>query len=134
MNADNRTRLLSDEDRYKLLNLLEKDSKLSQRELAGALGISLGKVNFCVQALIEKGLVKARNFRNSKNKSAYMYYLTPRGFDEKARLTVSFLRRKTAEYEALTQEIERLRREVIEAEAHEGAGHDAAAGRSGASG
>src|SRR5690349_19619110 len=121
MNADNRTRLLSDEDRYKLLNLLEKDSKLSQRELAGALGISLGKVNFCVQALIEKGLVKARNFRNSKNKSAYMYYLTPGGFEEKARLTVAFLRRKTAEYEALTQEIERLRREVVQAEAHEAA-------------
>jgi EPS-associated MarR family transcriptional regulator len=129
MNANNRERLLSDEDRYKLLNLLEKDSKLSQRELAGALGISLGKVNFCVQALIEKGLVKARNFRNSKNKSAYMYYLTPGGIEEKARLTVSFLRRKTAEYEALTQEIERLRREVVEAEAHE-----AAAEKSGASG
>ena len=129
MNADHRTRLLSDEDRYKLLNLLDKDSKLSQRELAGALGISLGKVNFCVQALIEKGLVKARNFRNSKNKSAYMYYLTPHGFEEKARLTVAFLRRKTAEYEALTHEIERLRREVVEAEAHE-----AAAEKSGASG
>lgn len=106
--------MLSDEDRYKILNLLEKDPKLSQRELASALGVSLGKVNFCVRALIEKGLVKARNFRNSKNKSAYMYYLTPTGFEEKARVTVRFLRRKMAEYEALTQEIERLRSEVVE--------------------
>lgn len=106
--------MLSDEDRYKILNLLEKDPKLSQRELASALGVSLGKVNFCVRALIEKGLVKARNFRNSRNKSAYMYYLTPTGFEEKARVTVRFLRRKMAEYEALTQEIERLRSEVVE--------------------
>ncbi len=106
--------MLSDEDRYKILNLLEKDPTLSQRELAGALGVSLGKVNFCVKALIEKGLVKARNFRNSKNKSAYMYYLTPSGFEEKARVTVRFLRIKVAEYETLTQEIERLRGEVAE--------------------
>lgn len=106
--------MLSDEYRYKILKLLEKDPKLSQRELAGALGVSLGKVNFCVRALMEKGLLKARNFRNSKNKSAYMYYLTPTGFEEKARVTARFLRRKMDEYEALTQEIERLRREVVE--------------------
>ena len=106
--------MLSDEYRYKILNLLEKDPELSQRDLAQALGVSLGKVNFCVKVLIDKGLVKARNFRNSKNKSAYMYYLTPTGFEEKARVTVRFFRLKVAEYEALTQEIERLRSEVVE--------------------
>ena len=106
--------MLSDEYRYKILNLLEKDPELSQRDLAQALGVSLGKVNFCVKALIEKGLVKARNFRNSRNKSAYMYYLTPTGFEEKALVTLRFLRRKVDEYEALTKEIERLRSEVVE--------------------
>ena len=106
--------MLSDEYRYKILKLLEKDPALSQRDLATALGISLGKVNFCIRALMEKGLLKARNFRNSKNKSAYMYYLTPTGFEEKARVTVRFLRRKMDEYEALTAEIERLRSEVVE--------------------
>ena len=104
--------MLSDEYRYKILNLLEKDPELSQRDLAQALGVSLGKVNFCLKALIEKGLVKARNFRNNKHKSAYMYYLTPTGFEEKARVTVRFFQLKVAEYEALTREIERLRNEV----------------------
>jgi EPS-associated MarR family transcriptional regulator len=110
----NAAAVLSDEYRYKILKLLEKDPALSQRELASALGVSLGKVNFCIRALIEKGLLKARNFRNNKNKSAYMYYLTPTGFEEKARVTVRFLRRKMDEYETLTQEIERLRNEVVE--------------------
>lgn len=105
--------MLSDEYRYKILNLLEKDPEMSQRDLAKALGVSLGKVNFCIKALIQKGLVKARNFRNNKHKSAYMYYLTPTGFEEKARVTVSFLRVKMDEYEALTREIERLRSEVV---------------------
>jgi len=71
--------MLTDEHRYKLLRLLEKDPQLSQRALASHLGLSLGKVNFLVQALIEKGLIKAHNFRNSQNKLAYMYYLTPKG-------------------------------------------------------
>jgi EPS-associated MarR family transcriptional regulator len=106
--------VLSDEYRYKILKLLEKDPALSQRELANALGVSLGKVNFCIRALMEKGLLKARNFRNSKNKTAYMYYLTPTGFEEKARVTVRWLRRKMDEYETLTEEIERLRSEVVE--------------------
>ncbi len=108
--------MLSDEYRYKILNLLEKDPKMSQRELAQHLGVSLGKVNFCVRALIDKGLVKARNFKNNQNKSAYMYYLTPAGFEEKARVTVRFLRRKMDEYEALKAEIERLRGEAGETE------------------
>ena len=76
------------------------------------MGISLGKVNYCLRALIEKGWVKAANFRRSSNKVAYAYLLTPRGIDEKARVTAQFLMRKVAEYEALEKEIENLRREV----------------------
>jgi len=104
--------MLSDEYRYKILKRLEADPEISQRELAGELGISLGRVNFCVQALIEKGLIKAKNFRNSKNKKAYAYLLTPRGIEEKAKITVEFLKIKLAEHRALTKEIKHLREEA----------------------
>ena len=109
--------MLSDEYRYKILKRLEANPEISQRELAGELGISLGRVNFCVQALIEKGLVKAGNFRNSRNKKAYAYLLTPRGIEEKARITLQFLKIKLAEHEALTQEIRKLRAEARELQA-----------------
>lgn len=102
--------MLSDELRYKVLHLMEQQPQLSQRALARELGLSLGKVNYCVQALIEKGLIKARNFRNSQNKTGYMYYLTPKGVDDKARVTLRFLKAKMAEYEQLKIEIEALRR------------------------
>ena len=104
--------MLSDEYRYKLLKYLEANPEVSQRELAGELGISLGRVNFCIQALIEKGLVKANNFRNSKNKKGYAYFLTPRGIEDKARITVQFLKIKIAEHEALKKEIKDLREEA----------------------
>jgi EPS-associated MarR family transcriptional regulator len=106
--------MLTDETRYKLLRILESNPQASQRDLAQALGISVGKVNYCLNALIEKGLLKARNFKNNKNKRAYMYYLTPRGFEEKARVTVRFFRQRLAEYEALSAEIEALRREAAQ--------------------
>jgi EPS-associated MarR family transcriptional regulator len=108
--------MLSDEYRYKILKRLEADPEISQRELAGDLGISLGRVNFCVQALIEKGLIKAKNFRNSKNKKGYAYLLTPRGIEEKARITVQFLKIKLAEHEALTKEIKGLREDAVQAQ------------------
>jgi len=98
--------------RYKILDLLQRQPQLSQRALARELGLSLGKVNYCVQALIEKGLVKAQNFRNHQNKTAYMYYLTPRGIEHKARVTVRFLKAKLSEYEQLKAEIEALRRDA----------------------
>ena len=101
-----------DDAHYRLLRLLDASPRLTQRELARELGVSLGKVNYCVGALIEKGWVKARNFRNSNNKLAYTYLLTPRGIEQKAVITVHFLRRKVAEYESLKKEIARLRREV----------------------
>jgi EPS-associated MarR family transcriptional regulator len=104
--------MLSEEVRYKLLRLLEPNPSLSQREVARELGISLGKVNYCLKALVNKGLIKAANFKNSKNKAAYMYLLTPRGLEEKARVTTRFLQIKTQEYEALRQEIEQIRQEA----------------------
>ena len=101
-----------DEAHYKLLRLIESRPDATQRELAQALGVSLGEVNYCVNALIEKGLVKARNFRNSQNKLAYAYLLTPRGIEQKTAVAVHFLRRKVSEYEALKREIAELKREV----------------------
>ena len=103
--------MLTDEYRYRILKLLQADPHASQRRIADELGISLGRVNFCLQALIEKGLIKAKNFRNSANKRAYLYLLTPRGIEEKAIVTARFLRRKLDEYETLQREIEILRRE-----------------------
>ena len=104
--------MLTDEYRCKILRILEEDPDISQRELARALGISLGRANFCLQALIEKGWIKVNNFKNSNNKKAYMYLLTRRGMAEKARVTSRFLERKVAEYEALRREIEQLQREA----------------------
>lgn len=104
--------MLDESTRYGLLKMLEDNPGLSQRELARRLGVSLGKTNYCLNALIEKGLVKINNFRNSDNKLAYAYLLTPRGIDEKARITVEFLRYKVQEYERLKQEIDELRREA----------------------
>jgi EPS-associated MarR family transcriptional regulator len=99
---------------FRLLRLLEARPELSQRDLARELGASLGKVNYCLHALIDTGLVKARNFRNSRNKLGYAYLLTPRGIDSKATIAVHFLKRKIAEYETLKTEIEQLQREVCE--------------------
>jgi len=99
---------------FRLLKLLQAKPDLSQRDLARELGTSLGKVNYCLNALIDKGLVKVRNFRNSNNKLAYAYLLTPRGIESKATIAVQFLKRKMAEYESLKVEIEQLQREVAE--------------------
>ena len=105
---------LSAEVRYRLLKYLADHPQASQRELARELGVSIGKINYCVHALIEKGWVKARNFRNSRNKSGYLYVLTSNGLEEKVNVTTAFLRRKLDEYDLLTKEIERLTHEVSE--------------------
>ena len=101
-----------DHTSYGLLKTLEDNPGLSQRDLAKRLGVSLGKVNFCLNALIEKGCLKVNNFRNSENKLAYAYLLTPQGVEQKARMTVEFLQIKVREYERLRAEIEELRREA----------------------
>lgn len=103
---------LDDETRYHLLRLLEQDPALSQRRLARELGVSVGKINYCLRALLEKGLVKAANFRSSDNKHAYLYQLTPHGLAEKSRVTRAFLVRKVAEYKEIEREIAVLRREL----------------------
>jgi EPS-associated MarR family transcriptional regulator len=108
--------VLSEETRYKVMRLIESNPGMSQRDVARHLGISLGKVNYCLRALVERGLVKATNFKNSHNKAAYMYLLTPRGIEEKARLAVRFLKIKVSEYERLRAEIEQMR---VEMEDHE---------------
>jgi EPS-associated MarR family transcriptional regulator len=104
--------MASEETRYKVMRLLESNPRLSQRDVARELGISLGRVNFCVRALIERGWIKASNFKNSRNKVAYMYVLTPRGIEAKATLAMRFLVDKMTEYEKLRVEIEQIRREA----------------------
>lgn len=106
--------MLTDEYRYKILKILEANPEISQRDLARELNISLGRVNFCLKALIEKGLLKATNFKNSHNKLAYMYLLTPSGIEEKSAITARFLKIKMQEYAALEAEIDQLRREALQ--------------------
>lgn len=101
-----------DELRLRVLRALETNPELSQRQLAAELGVSLGGVNYALKALVERGFVKADNFRKSGNKVAYLYVLTPLGVAEKASLAGAFLGRKVEEYEVLRQEIEALKGEV----------------------
>ena len=96
------------QNKYQLLKSLEQDANLTQRQLSKELGISLGKVNYSLQSLIQKGFVKINNFKNSKHKIQYSYLLTPTGIEEKTKLTIEFLKTKTIEYEALKKEVEKL--------------------------
>ena len=105
--------MLDDATAYKLLKLVKEDPTISQRAIAKELGISLGKVNYCLNALVDKGLVKARNFYKSKNKLGYGYLLTTKGLDEKARITIRFLKQKLNDYEELEKEIEQIRKEAM---------------------
>ena len=104
--------MLTDEASYRLLKKLEVTPAISQRELAREMGMSLGKVNFCLRALIDKGMVKASNFHSSQNKLSYLYVLTPKGVESKITLTARFFKRKTAEYEALQKELALLQMEI----------------------
>jgi len=104
--------MIDDDTRYRLFRLLAEHPRISQRELASALGLSLGKTNYSVRALIERGWIKVQNFRNSDNKLAYAYVLTPVGVSAKLRASVDFLCRKQAEFERLESEIEQLRQDV----------------------
>lgn len=99
-------------NQLQILKSLERDSRSTQRQLSSNLGVSLGKVNYCIKSLIEKGFIKVNNFRNNKNKIQYSYLLTPKGIEEKAKLTLEFIKIKTQEYDVLKQEIESLRQEA----------------------
>lgn len=98
--------------RFRVLRLIEQNPELNQRDLAKELGVSLGKTNYVLKALISKGMVKLENFNKSPNKLSYAYLLTPTGIAEKSQLTVTFLKRKTKEYEQLKAEIENLQKEI----------------------
>jgi len=100
--------------RLDLLRKLESNPKFTQRQLSREVGVSLGKINYCMKKLTEKGLIKLTNFTNNPNKISYAYLLTPSGIEEKSRLTFSFLKRKTAEYEILKKEINALQLESEE--------------------
>ena len=106
---------IQEEARFQILRLLHENPELTQRELGERVGVSLGAVNYCLKALIERGLVKAGNFSKSPNKLGYAYVLTPAGIAEKTVLTGSFLSRKMTEYQALSAEIEVLSSEVARA-------------------
>ena len=97
------------QSKYQLLKSLEQDANLTQRQLSEELGISLGKVNYCLNSLIQKGFVKINNFKNSNHKLQYSYLLTPKGIEEKTKLTIEFLKVKTEEYEALKEEVEKIK-------------------------
>ncbi len=96
----------------KLIRELERAPEQSQRALSQNCGVSLGSIHYCLNALIEKGYVKAKNFKNAQNKLAYAYILTPSGLNLKTELTLAFLKRKQAEYEALQQEIKALEEDL----------------------
>ena len=103
---------MTTEAHLKILKQIESNPHISQRQLAQELGVSVGKINYCMQALISKGLVKAGNFKRSASKMSYLYLLTPAGIEEKTRLTSSFLRCKIAEHEKITHEIAQLKRDI----------------------
>jgi len=95
-----------------LLRTISENPQMTQRDLSSRLGLSLGKINFLVKAMIDKGFVKAENFKNSQNKIAYLYYLTPVGMEEKAKITYRFLKSKLAEYKKLEEQIRQLEQEA----------------------
>ena len=110
----NRQANTQDETHFRVMRILQDNPDLTQRELAQKLGISVGGLNYCLNALIDKGFVKVSNFQQSKNKFKYVYLLTPQGFAEKVSMTSRFLKRKMDEYDALKGEIEALQAEVGE--------------------
>jgi EPS-associated MarR family transcriptional regulator len=103
---------LQEDTYFRVMCILQDNPDLTQRELAERLGISVGGLNYCLKALMEKGLVKMKNFANSKNKFGYVYILTPSGMAEKAAITHRFFQRKMQEYAALKIEIENLKCEI----------------------
>ena len=97
----------NEQDFLNILREINKDSDLSQRDLAKVIGLSLGKVNYCLNALKNKGYIKIKNFKNSKDKIRYLYVLTPQGITEKTKLTIQFMKRKMAEYDVLKKDLQK---------------------------
>ena len=118
MRSTSKSSCLDEAIALKALEALEQDPSLSQRALSRELGVSLGKTHYCLRALIDKGLVKLQHFEQNPQKLTYAYLLTPRGIKEKMRMTIAFLRRKEAEYQALQIEIAELRARVEASQAN----------------
>jgi len=95
------------QDHFNVMREIQKESKTSQRDLAGRLGFSLGKLNYCLKALQQKGLIKIKNFQKNTNKLNYIYILAPKGIAEKTKLTINFMARKMKEYEELNEELKK---------------------------
>ena len=112
-----KTQQKAEDIRFRILRLLQENPTSSQRDIANALGISLGGVNYCLNALVEKGHIKMRNFQEANDKRKYVYLLTPKGIAEKTALTGRFLQRKMREYEALKAEIESIQEEAQQSDA-----------------
>lgn len=112
MPSTSRRSQLQEDTYFRVMRMLQDNPDLTQREIAQQLGVSTSGLNYCLNALIDKGWVKVQNFQNSKNKFKYVYLLTPQGIAEKMALTDRFLKRKMTEYEALKSEIESLQREA----------------------
>lgn len=110
---------LHEESHLKVLRLIESNPRMSQRDLAVAMGVSLGKTNYCIKALLDKGLIKMQNFRNSQNKLAYAYLLTPLGVEQKTCMMADFIKHKVQEYERLHMEIAELKRESEQKDSYE---------------
>lgn len=119
-----RREALQEDTHFWVMKLLEENPDITQRQLARELGISLGGVNYCLQALVEKGWVKIQNFSHNDHKFGYVYLLTPSGISGKAALTARFLKRKMQEYEALKGEIAALRRDIDREPSPDGNGPD----------
>jgi EPS-associated MarR family transcriptional regulator len=113
MPSTSRRSQLQEDTYFRVMRMLQDNPDLTQREIAQQLGVSTSGLNYCLNALIDKGWVKVQNFQNSKNKFKYVYLLTPQGIAEKMALTDRFLKRKMTEYEALKSEIEALQREAV---------------------
>ena len=111
MTAEKKKRIES-EEMLILMRVINENPQMTQRDLSSRLGLSLGKINFLIKSLIEKGFIKADNFKNSNNKISYLYLLTPAGIEEKTKITYRFLKRKMEEYEKLENEIRHLKKEV----------------------
>lgn len=103
---------MSEELHYRVLKIVEENPEITQRELADELGVSLGKANYCVKALVDKGWLKMQNFSHGKNRFGYAYLLTPRGISQKTTLKARFLKHKLQEYEKLKTEIKALKNEM----------------------
>lgn len=109
-----RQQAIQEEAHYRVLRMIEENPRLTQRQIADELGISLGGVNYCLKCLVDRGLVKIDNFKRSQNKRGYIYLLTPKGLSEKSVLAMRFLKRKMEEYDSLKAEIEALQKEVAD--------------------